>query len=92
VVLLEKKFEETFENPLTNRPSCDTIRVSRGESRLAESNRQWLALAVKMKIKAPLKKNVKNPLTNRPSCDTIRMSRGSYPEGSPQKGKRYRVA
>ena len=34
VVVVEKKFEKTFENPLTNHPECGTIRrSSRGEQK-----------------------------------------------------------
>ena len=32
VVVVEKKFEKTFENPLTNRLSCDTISTQGKES------------------------------------------------------------
>ena len=67
LMALEKKYK----NPLTNRPSCDTIRVSRGEVKQPRSHQERKS----GDEVGTLKKNVKNPLTNRPSYDIIGVQR-----------------
>ena len=53
VVLVEKKFEKTFENPLTNSPMCGIILVS-GKGWRPPTARSYLVL--KCLLLTPVKK------------------------------------
>ena len=61
-----EKVEKISISLLTNRPSCDTIRVSRGGG-------NHFRFAVVQVNEA--EKNVKNPLTNRQTCAIIKAQR-----------------